>query len=1182
MQCQSNSDNFLFILETLPKPYIPSAVPFFTGREVEIKGITNLITGQSTRLLNIWGSPGFGKTSTAIGAAHHLVSLGYPVYFFKLHGVSTVEEFLSKILGIFKSNLVDRGLKPIDKVVSIFREISCQIFLIFDNLDNLLSSESRCTKLKSVFEELLDSSVNINVMFTTRELLGNLLDHIEGFQDIRIRPLNPVSSVKFVRQLLSTFSENVIAKVAEICSHVPLAMKLVASLVENNTEDIANEILKELSLSGDMLGGIDSSYEKKMKNLFKVPFEQLTLNDKHALISLTVFACSTISKDAAIAIVSGEKGVAKGVRSLKTLVIKSLIDEDSSGENYSIHPLIYSFVIDKAIESDVENVYDSSIIRYCNYYLLRFEKFNDDFLAGKLIDSPQLQDTMDHLPFVMHQSLTSSLHDLIRILSKCEIFLFLLGFARESSADIPNLYDLAIEKCSLQKYDSSKLYISKCFLDIVPSLFASNITVDIPEHIREDVRLLSDGCAAKLGCYEGILLIVKGENKSGAELIEKHLDDLEICPDQQLLKCLCLQLLALYCTNLNEHSKSNNFSKKAIEVCEKFGNYNLLLISSCEQSLLLGQNECKGEQLILFVYLLLFWSKAFISDETRMHFFNLLYGLDKQLGNKSLYNSHYLFSVVRYGDFVLAVLGKIAGQPSFLEEKIHSLDNSFKSELANRTFPKSSEVGTLSSKRLFYCCFFKMAMDRDEICPKKSCDKVETCRKALDLSLKHNGKQHGETAFCYLKLGQAETAAENYISALYAFDQVIEILKSSNNNDVLNSSYVDKGKVYKYMYKYDLAVESFEEALKRTKLPYEDAEKTVEILILLGDAQWHCDELTSALATFQQALNIMVNPHTNKCCSFSLINIVYCMTAQVHHELGNSTECVNFLKKALQTAVDCNDEQSVEECFIFSLLLNWELDERLERGLYKCAPRMVSEKYKPLCTAIHLKFAEKQFVSDKQKDGLTSLQEAFNIKLDDILLDNAGVREYTGLCYVQVAATLVNIGKFKLAKKAVNRAAKIAESLPECKQHFSVFLCYKLKGLIHNEMRQHAAAIDCLRHALLQLPKFFPDAIDKFHELECRYNIGKAYFYEGSYQDALTSFYNALSIVKDLFPEGSENEGNLYHCVATIANEMKNKRLEVNNLRLAYKMYSKVLGSNHSSTEQCYIEYARALINRIE
>ena len=159
-----------------------------------------------------------------------------------------------------------------------------------------------------------------------RELLENMRDQIECFLDIPIRPLHPVSSAEFVRQLLPSFSESVVANVARISSHVPLAMKLVASIVQNNNEDMANKILEELSLSGNLLE-IDRSYEQNMKRVFETPFEQLKLSDKHALISLTVFSSGIISKDAAVDVISDEMRVVKAVGSLKTLVKKSLIDE---------------------------------------------------------------------------------------------------------------------------------------------------------------------------------------------------------------------------------------------------------------------------------------------------------------------------------------------------------------------------------------------------------------------------------------------------------------------------------------------------------------------------------------------------------------------------------------------------------------------------------------------------------------------------------------------------------------------------------------------------------------------------------------------------------------------------------------------------------------------------------------
>ena len=153
-------------------------------------------------------------------------------------------------------------------------------------------------------------------------------DQVEGFRDVRIRPLSRVSSVNFVHQLLPSFSDNVVSTVAEISFDVPLAKNLVTTLMSENSEEMANKLLKELQLPEHHLEHL----EQQMQKLFDMPYEQLTLTDKHALISLAVFSVPVINKDAAIDVVSGEKGVtSNAIRSLQTLVKKSLIDEDPSG-----------------------------------------------------------------------------------------------------------------------------------------------------------------------------------------------------------------------------------------------------------------------------------------------------------------------------------------------------------------------------------------------------------------------------------------------------------------------------------------------------------------------------------------------------------------------------------------------------------------------------------------------------------------------------------------------------------------------------------------------------------------------------------------------------------------------------------------------------------------------------------
>jgi tetratricopeptide (TPR) repeat protein len=895
-----------------------------------------------------------------------------------------------------------------------------------------------------------------------------------------------------------------------------------------------------------------------------------------------VFRSSRISKGAAVQVLSAEIGIVESTRSLKTLVKKSLIDEDSGGESYSIHPLIYSFVVEKAKGIDFENVVSSSRLRFCSYYLLLFEKFNDDFLAGKSIDSPQLEDTMEHLATVMGQSLTHSLQDLIRILSKCEVFLFLIYFPWAQSLPIPKLYDLVIEKSNTQEYDCSKLYVSKRFGRIVVSsnnLSVSNIDSDIPEQVRANVILSTDGSAAKLGCYEGIFCILKGNRKSGVEQIEKHLDGLANCPDQQLIKCLCLQLLALYYTEFKQCSESNNFSKKAMELCHGIGNYNLFLIDDCEQSSSTRENKSNEEQLIIFLNLLCFWSEHFLSDETANH---LLRRLKHFLGNKPLVYSSYLISMITYYYGILPILRNISGHIFSLDGKTNFLDNCLNSELTGRTVSSSSHD---VRARLSYHYSLRINIRKDKTFQiEKNPPAIHMHRSGV--SLKFSGTQNKVTAIWHLMIGLTQQAVENHNLALDAFDQVFGILETADErdssvNDILVNAYLGKGRIYECMNKYELAIESFEAALRmRRKLASEDTEEIVEVLFFIGLTQRRLNDFTSALATLQRALEIAVKLHASNRCFSSFVIMGYCNIAHVHNDAGNNSESVNVIKTALELAADWNDEHA--QLFICSTFLNQKVNEKLYMESFHNATRVMKEKYlyKPLLAIMDLKLAEKQLESGKLKDSLASLQEALDIKLDDTMLSHIFVREATVICYTNVVKSLVRIEMPTLAEKIIDRATKIAESLSRCKLHLWLFRCYFLKGFVFNEMREYVAAIESLEHALLvQLPKLCHEFIEKYEEFDCRRELAKAYYFKESYEKALTSDYHALSVIKDVFSEGSEHEGDVYFNVAATASKMKNKSLVVNNLHLAYKMYSKILGRNHPKTELCYIDYARALIN---
>ena len=1148
----------------MPKSHIPGPVRFFAGRDVEIKEITNAITDKSSRFVNIWGSPGFGKTSIAVETARHLSNLGYPVYFFKLQGISTVDKLLSKILSIFRSNLVDIYLTPEDKLVSLFREVSCPVILILDNLDDLLSSESNSAKLQNLFVGFIESNINVSILVTCRGLLENIRDQVEGFRDVRIRPLSRVSSVNFVRQLLPPFSDNVVSTVAEISFDVPLAIKLVTSLITENSEEMANKILKELQLPEHRFEHL----EQHMQKLFDIPYEQLTLTDKHALISLTVFSFPIINKDAAIDVVSGEKGVtSNAIRSLQTLVRKSLIDIDPNGEYYSIHPLIFSLIVDKSNKNDSQNILHSAVVCFCNYYLLQFERLNDKFLSGLSLNGLPVEDVLLHLHAVMSLALADDLGNcqqhLFRVLSKGEVFLFLVRIAFHSIEDIHTVYELAMSKCETTHDDLSylTLFTSYYFQNIAFSDFVTNVHPGISEEMRKKVDLFSDDTASKLSCYEGILKICNGEEMSGIQQIEVSLGHLKSCSDHLLLKCLCLQVLILYYINLKDSGKALEFKEMAVKVCKEIGNCNIFLIDDCPFPSSKFSKEDAGEPLILFSFLLSKWSEKFCTKKTQRYICNRVY-CNQQWQQMQLYSSNYFHQICCYADFLIACLLINTGQDALLDETITFLENSRGNSHAQRD---SVQRIDMLSERLI-----SMYIMKGTLTNRKSMN-VEACRKALDLSLQQYGKRI-ETAQCYFNLGLAENTNSNPSSALNAFDQAISIMlgvsREHNDFEFWGDVYAEQGKTYQRMYKYRLAVESFKVALEmmeKTKLNLE-SKPVADILFMLGMAQVYCKDYTSALLTLERSLKIKSKLFSEKLISSDDVSSNYLVVGNVYHVLGKNDECKKYFENALKmNSTGQGKVSNALQCLFSASRLFDDVD--VDFGLNFSAIKSDFPEYFP---SLFVMLAHINLRSGQYESGIALLRDALAVALN-VLLELDEDCLYTMVFYYPfIYKTLVAIGKSEF---------RISESQFKLKQVRWVFHSYFWKGQIHIKNKKYAAAIESLECAIQNVTGIHRLDKDKVVEHQCRYLLAEAYTHVGRYEDALHSLYQVLSMVRKMFPEGSTREAQLLRSVGSIAQKMKNRKLVVNNFRLAYKMYSKVLGENHAQTQACYLNYILALMN---
>ncbi|PFX12424.1 Nephrocystin-3 [Stylophora pistillata] len=303
---------------SLPKSNLPSMVPYFTGREKECDEVFAHVTNKATHLVSIWGSPGFGKTSTAIAVGHRLQAQDLP--------------------------------------------IPNRCIFILDNADDLFESGLPNVK-KDVFhfiEELVNHNDKVSFLLTTRESCEFLKMRFKGYRAVRIKELDEQSSSDLVQVLLPEASKSDGLKVAKKCGSVPLAMKLLCSLIsEDGTETSSESINMFLNTSDnilEMLDNPDYPSNMRLKCLFDASFQKLSAKEKEALVSLSILP-EHFDKETVSAVL-GMNSI-HAVQVLKRLKRTSLIDFSSKAEEYSIHKLILSFVQEKGESEMKETVLNS-------------------------------------------------------------------------------------------------------------------------------------------------------------------------------------------------------------------------------------------------------------------------------------------------------------------------------------------------------------------------------------------------------------------------------------------------------------------------------------------------------------------------------------------------------------------------------------------------------------------------------------------------------------------------------------------------------------------------------------------------------------------------------------------------------------------------------------------------------
>ena len=320
-------------VEPEPTSCLPDKLVNFTGREAKIQKVIALLTDEEMAVVSLHGGPGFGKTATAIQISYKLSEdHKIPVVFSQLTNVSTVDEMIRQLCLDVGVNHED---DPKPSLILWLKNIRKKMIWVMDDVDSLLEDKTGFYG----FVHLLRKSSNqqCQILTTSRtfcEIPDLTTDKVE------VDEMDEEACMKLLKNICSQNNDKFLLRLAKLCGHVPLAMCIAGSLVD------------EFEDSGELLQHLEKEPMKTLKRpnsnqyvnrAINLSYEKCSDEEQETFIRLSVFEGS-FSKDAARTVIEKENLETTDI--LKKLVSRSLIKEPTK-HRYSIHLLIKHFLKDK-------------------------------------------------------------------------------------------------------------------------------------------------------------------------------------------------------------------------------------------------------------------------------------------------------------------------------------------------------------------------------------------------------------------------------------------------------------------------------------------------------------------------------------------------------------------------------------------------------------------------------------------------------------------------------------------------------------------------------------------------------------------------------------------------------------------------------------------------------------------
>ena len=883
MHIYTVSYDFLLLKGTklfLSRNCLPPVVPNFTGRRNECEEIISHVASESTRMVSIWGSPGFGKTSVAIAAGHKLQSQGLPVCWITLRGLQSKADLTSKLLSFVRQAVShhqssSQRLSLHDELCQIFNEISDRCVFILDNADDLLERGSPNSKEEVIglLEEILRRNEQVKFIVTTRESLEFMKLHFQGHHAVRIRPLDETSSQFLVNELLPNASDADVRRIIQICGHVPLAMKLLCSSISEEDSIQPSQFLRDFIESStesivEMLDNPDYPTNHRLKFLFNSSFHRLSAQEKEALVCLCIVP-ENFDVNIAAAVLG--KTVILAIKILHSLRRKSLLDSSSKRGSFTMHKLLQSFGREKG-EHEMKETVDKSKRRYYAYYVSRFKELNEQFLTGQSMSAfvafyEEKETFIESL--IESCSDSNTANDVFDVLSKAELFLDSVFWCSREGDHFDRIYDSAFKEASVhgKTMHHRRLIASRAFSRLTWG--AEGMTMQFLSTLNEveaKASVVHTDIRGKYLCYFGIYQLVIGKTESGAQCLQEAFSLLNNSPEQTILRLIVFQILAVWYQFQKNSLTSSQFYSKALQACRTAGDMQLLVIPGTEMKSVQrnGKDTLLNRPLQLqVIYHVKKASERFSHLDTDIFFRNVLLATISEAeialpkGTPGLFNFHQVaVSMLQY---------------TSLANGYHSLGVT------------QHELGDFNSA-------------------------LESQQRALNIWRKLFGEEHSSTADSYRELGIIQHKLGDFNSALESKQRALDIWRKlfGEEHPSLANSYHSLGVTQHELGDFNSALESQQRALNLwRKLFGEEHSSTADSYRELGITQHELGDFKSALEAKQRALDIRCKlfgeEHSSTADSYHSLGIT-------QHELGDFNSALESDQCALDIRRKCFGE----------------------------------------------------------------------------------------------------------------------------------------------------------------------------------------------------------------------------------------------------------------------------------